>query len=75
MMQPYSPLTFAPPGMLAPPGVHPLLAAAAGGRYSSEFLHQQFPMGSRLPEHISPSLSDRYKVILNNSSVISVIIN
>ncbi|XP_061197661.1 uncharacterized protein LOC133205798 [Saccostrea echinata] len=60
MQPPYLP--FGHPGMLPPPGVHPLLAS---GRYPPELLHQQFPFvssSSRLPDHISPSLSERQRL-------------
>lgn len=57
LQPPYLP--FAPPGMLHPTGVHPLLAS---GRYPPELLHQQYPFASsasRLQDHISSSLSER----------------
>ncbi|XP_060080641.1 genetic suppressor element 1-like isoform X2 [Ylistrum balloti] len=62
MMQPPY-LQFPHPGMIPPPGVHPFLAA--GSRYPSELLHQQFAFGSqssRLGEHISPALSERQRL-------------
>lgn len=61
MQPPYLP--FGHPGMLPPPGMHQLLAS---GRFPPELLHQQFPFvssASRLPDHISPSLSERWSFL------------
>lgn len=56
--QTFSP--YAHPGMLGPPGMHPLLPP--GARYPPELLGQHLPLvspGSKLPDHMSPS-NDRY---------------
>ena len=70
MMQPHY-LPFAHPGMLPPPGgLSPFLT----GRYPPELLHQQLPFmsqSSRLSDHLSPSLVERYVIlILNGCSLI-----
>ncbi|XP_014770320.1 genetic suppressor element 1 isoform X2 [Octopus bimaculoides] len=53
-------MTFPPPGIIPPPGVHPFLSSS---RYPTDLLHQQYPQylpnSSRLAGYRSPGPNDR----------------